>query len=35
MLPGVQQKAVGAMNDTVQVSYSDIRQLTSPYLRGA
>ena len=35
VLPGVQQKAVGAMNDMVQVGNSDIRRLTSPYLSGA
>jgi hypothetical protein len=34
VLPGVQQKAVGAMNDMVQVGYSNIRRLTSPCLRG-
>ena len=35
VLPGVQQKAVGTMNDMVQVGNSDIRRLTSPYLSGA
>ena len=35
VLPGVQQKAVGAMNNMVQVGYSNIRRLTSPCLRGA